>query len=261
MKLTEELNGKGSKDYGIMQTKLAGHYRRHGMYQKAEKLYNEAIPVIKTFGNSIEYGLSLLDFANLYIKQKQFEKAENLLIEAQNLQYIIPFIYRSSSLQLAEIYARQGKYNEAEKRMLEVLELDKEKFGEKSIYRRNAADLAGVYYMGGKNEKAISLFTSLRINYLEELNDLFDVLGEKEREQFYGTFLKFLQTYENFIVNISNYYPSQISELYNLQLATKSILLNTSNQIKRRILQSDDRVLIDLYDEVQSWCGWVLRRR
>lgn len=77
-------------------------------------------------------------------------------------------------------------------------------------------------------------------------------MGEQEREQFYSTLQDFFETFRTFAVDESDDSPEILAELFNLQLATKSILLNTSDRVKRSILESDDIVLIDLYDEVQS---------
>ncbi|KAJ1389251.1 hypothetical protein B484DRAFT_439929, partial [Ochromonadaceae sp. CCMP2298] len=83
--------------------------------------------------------------------------------------------------------------------------------------------------------------------YISYIKQTFNRLSETERENFYNKFSNYFASFQNYAL----LHPEMIPDLINLRIETKSILLNMSNVIKRRILASGDKALIDLYDEVQ----------
>jgi CHAT domain-containing protein len=74
-------------------------------------------------------------------------------------------------------------------------------------------------------------------------------MNDRQKTLFYST----LQTdFEFFNYFVSQYYvinPALAGDMYNYCIATKALLLNTSNKIKRRILGSGDQALIAVYQE------------
>jgi len=207
--------------------------------------------------NKLEYAASLINLAGEQEDKGQYAKAESLYLEALAITKEVlgeeHRYYATSLKNLATLYNRQGQYAKAELFIMEALSIIKEVHGEMHPYYVDLIfNLAQVYHQMGLNTESYSLFLWTKKYYLEYLENMFDFMGELDRDQFYTKMLNYFEVFQNFAIEESSRSPEILGELYNLQLTTKSILLNTSNQIKRRILQSDDRVLVDLYDEVQT---------
>ena len=88
--------------------------------------------------------------------------------------------------------------------------------------------------------------------YLDQILDFFPALSEKEKSAFYTKIKPEFEGFQDFAVS---YYLSDptivsgevLSQLYNLQLSTKALLLNASNKVRERIMSSGDQDLIDSY--------------
>jgi CHAT domain-containing protein len=97
-------------------------------------------------------------------------------------------------------------------------------------------------------EESSKVFSELNNAYLDYVNYTFDLLSEYEREQLYNAISNHLEIYKNYAARVEKDYRG----LMNLMLASKSILLKSSNRVKERIYASNDKVLIDQYAELQT---------
>ena len=239
------LSAKGAALFG----RAASSFRDHGFYDQVELLYLDLLALRKAQQGQWHpnYALSLSAFARFYEDRKDFVTADSL--------YRLSFTVADSVLDFSHPY-----------------------------YASILFEIGQFYHQLNIPERTIPIFRSTRDYYLERMKLGFQDMGEEERDQFYRSLHDYFDTFKNFVaqnsISLSEWESgwlgeiqrvtgqkmdpttskrmeylknqSQLGELYDLQLATKSILLNTSNAVKQRILNSGDRVLIDLYYEVQA---------
>ncbi|MGF1534123.1 MAG: CHAT domain-containing protein [Bernardetiaceae bacterium] len=82
------------------------------------------------------------------------------------------------------------------------------------------------------------------------MREQFDRLSEEERSDLHATFRERFEQFTELAAREND--PELLAYAYGLWLRQKAVLLNTSNQIKQRIIKSGDRKLIALYDQVQE---------
>ncbi len=119
-KCLEKLS-KGSRFYGLVTAKLGDVYSFSGLYSKASACFSEAMPVIqKHFGvTSVEYQLSLANYASLLMQQGKYDQAEEILsgvitsVEQSDWEEK-EGLYFSALNNLSLSYQALGQYSEAE---------------------------------------------------------------------------------------------------------------------------------------------------
>lgn len=260
LKITKEQLGENHPEYALSLNNLAGSYSDMGRYTEAEPLYKQSLKIEKEqLGeNHPYYATSLNDLAILYKRMSRYTEAEPLYMQAlkirkEQLGENHPS-YGISLYSLAGLYQAMDTLPETVLSYYQQdLSISKETFGSDS---RDVAGskraLARFYYHKGQTESALPLFVEnleFRESYLQEY---FDYLGESEREAFYKTIKSNFEQYAELSFREQKDHPELLSTTYNLQLRYKALLLNTTNQVKKRILSSGDRRLISLYDEVQA---------
>src|SRR5204863_8836876 len=124
----------------------------------------------------------------------------------------------------------------------------KDAFGEKHPdYAIVVNALARIYTATGKLNEAEKLWKQAIDNYLYQIYTYFPSMSEKEKELFYTTIKIKFEQFNSFALKLSESNPLILSTMYDNQLATKALLLNTSNKLRERILTSDDQNLISAY--------------
>ena len=107
-------------------------------------------------------------------------------------------------------------------------------------------------YRLGEREEAISILKSSATNRQKYLHEYFDYMNEEAREALYNQQEYFTYFQTSLTMAEGNVHPELIADLLNTQLQNKALLISTSNAIKKRILESNDRKLIELYNETQK---------
>lgn len=90
-------------------------------------------------------------------------------------------------------------------------------------------------------------------SYLYQIKTFFPSMSEKEKGEFYGLIKSKFDNFNSYGILRYKSNPSVLSSMYNYQLETKALLLNTSNKIRERILNSGDSILINKY---KSWINF-----
>lgn len=254
-------NSLGNKHpvYASSLNNLAGLYESMGLYQKSEALYNEALEIIKEVlgENHPAYGTAINNLALLYEKNRKFKEAEvlykkDLEIVKTTLGVTHPnYAYALSNL--AGLYENMGKYKEAETMYLQAIQIRKDIFGDKHAdYAKVINNLARVYTATGRLEDAEKLWKQALENYLYQINTYFPSMSEKEKGEFYNTIHHKFEQFNSFALLRSKTNPSILASMYNNQLAIKALLLNTSNKLRERILNSGDQHLINSFKNWQT---------
>lgn len=107
-------------------------------------------------------------------------------------------------------------------------------------------------YRLGRKDDAIRILKETAQNRQRYLYRFFDQMNEKNRQNLFFQQRSFNNFQSSLAIKERETYPELVSELLNMQLYNKALLISTSNSIKKRILESNDRKLIELYNEVQD---------
>ncbi len=194
------------------------------------------------------YAYRDLGFAD--IKQLKLDDAE------KHFQYIIDQMRIVGNIQssdfaialnnIATVHLEKKNYVLAEKYLKEAIVIN-EKLKSTTGIDFNHLNLGKVYSQWGKIELAEINFKLAMNSRNKYLLANFYFLSDNEKAQYWNSNKNFIEYFQSFAASRLRQNPAIIQDLYNLQLATKGILLSTSNKIKKRILSSGDSVMINHY--------------
>ncbi|MCB0493332.1 MAG: CHAT domain-containing protein [Cyclobacteriaceae bacterium] len=122
---------KDSKYFGLVEARLAYVYNFSGLYRKAERSYQTALPsILDAYGEeSREYQLTLGGYATLLMNQGKFDRAEELLtstvtaIQQSNWEEK-DYLYYNALNNLSLAYQSLGQYASAETSFEAILSSD-----------------------------------------------------------------------------------------------------------------------------------------
>ncbi len=184
------------------------------------------------------------------IRQLKLEDAE------KNFQYVVDHLKMSGSTQsidysvalnnIATVNLEKKNFTLAEKYLKEALAIN-EKLKDGAGIDFNHLNLGKVYAQSGRPELAEANFKLAMNSRNKYLLANFYFLSDNEKAQYWNSNKNFIEYFQSFAANRFKQNPTILQDLYNLQLATKGILLSTSNKIKKRILSSNDSIMINHY--------------
>jgi CHAT domain-containing protein/Tfp pilus assembly protein PilF len=258
--IRKEVLGQLHPEYASTLNALASLYKKTNNLEKAEPLYKEALEIRQNFlgEENPEYAISLDNLANFYQTTQQYTKAEPLLKQAMALKKKIygvnhP-IYAGSLNNMAVLYEKTNQATQAENLYKESLNILKTTLGDKHPKTISALNnLAMFYETQQKYQQANALFRQLSANTLDQIQKNFSTLSENEKRQFFATNKPFLDNFILFAANsVLRKSPDSdklAQEAFQLLVATKGIVLNSTGKARKEILQSSDNKLISQYEE------------
>jgi CHAT domain-containing protein len=251
--------GKTHGLYGVICSDLASIYRSKGMYNKAESLYIESMGVQATlFGeNNVEYAKTIHNLANLYLGQGLQKKATKLYKESvgiisKKLGEDHPD-YAGIVINLARAYTNQSQYKKALPYLLKAKKIAEDTYPRTHPeFTLACFKLACLYQILGEHEKALALFREVSENVPQQLTNALRYKSEFERKQFLisnNDELVIQNSFTKALVDSLDMDASKemIEQTYNNHIFTKSLIFNSSQGIKERILNSKDTSVINLY--------------
>jgi len=254
-----EMLGVKNTYYAISLDNLAGLYFAMGNYKAAESLYLETKNIRReVLGvKHPDYALSLNNLANLFNAMGNYSAAEPLYLESKNIcketlgeknpKYAV------SLNNLAELYKSMGNNAAAEHLYIEAMNIRKDVLGETHpTYAQSLINMADLYYGMGDYEKAESYYIKNINICLANIKQNFGFLSENEKENYIKTFSKNFNEFSVFALQRYKANPLIAQNLFNITLATKGILLFSSNCILNEIIRSSDTVLVNQY---KKWRG------
>ncbi|NOS93732.1 MAG: CHAT domain-containing protein [Cyclobacteriaceae bacterium] len=189
-----------------------------------------------------------LGFAD--IKQLKLDDAE------KHFRYVVDQMKNSNNTQsmdyaialnnIATVQLEKRNYPLAERYLKEALAINS-KLKDDTGIDFNHLNLGKLYAQWDKPELAEANFKMAMNNRKRYLLANFYFLSNNEKAQYWNSNKNFIEYFQSFAASRLKQNPAIIQDLYNLQLATKGILLSTSNKIKKRILSSGDSVMINHY--------------
>lgn len=241
-------------------------YQQMKRYQEAEILFLQSIKLKeKRIGTSNHPDLAhmLTGLAGLYIEMGKTEKTEELLLEAQRIYEkklgLDNLSYAKASDYLGQFYRSQNQLKESEKQLKTALTIREKQLGNKHIKTIETQEqLALLYWKQDKIEESSKLFENVITHNYEFIKNYFPAMSETEKERYWDkihpTFLRFY----NFVIDTEKKYPKKypllLTQMHNAHLATKAILLNTTNRIKESVLRSNSQKLKNDYKK------WIKNR-
>ncbi|MFN8342248.1 MAG: CHAT domain-containing protein [Cyclobacteriaceae bacterium] len=203
----------------------------------------------------------ILDAHNLMgiadIRQLRLDSAEyhfNYCIEQRKLAGAEKFTpYAASLNNLGTVFMERGDYAKAEQLYKQSGRIN-EANGYREGMNNNDLNLGKLYNAMNRVDLAESFFHQAVDARRKVILHNFYFLSDREKAAFWKSNRHFIEYYQSFAVQRGKQKPALLADLYNLQLSTKGLLLNSSNKIKKRILSSRDSLMVNEY------FGWLRQR-
>lgn len=266
MKIFESEIGKQNPDYATALENLATLYQMEENYPQAKKLLEEALLIDEQIlGKSHPlYAKTLHNLAAIYEKEENYAEAKKryqqaLDIEKSTFGTMHPS-YASTLYNLAALEQELENYGQALQYYQQVVDTRLVILGSNHPdYAFSLYGLASIKHKTGDFEGAKPIYLDVINRYLSTIREHFPALSESEKGAFYSKIKPVFDSYMDYVIDFNMLQKGTesdrnelIASMYDLQLATKALLLNASNKVKNRILNSGDSQLISLFNE---WTG------
>ncbi|MEM7298435.1 MAG: tetratricopeptide repeat protein, partial [Bacteroidota bacterium] len=250
-----ELRSKGRDNTSFKINKGLIFYSS-GEYASAEKIFREVIELKKKrmAENQTDVANVKNYLAATLMAQGVTSEVPSLLGEALEIfrkKYSEEHpAYIKTSLNMGRYHLFVGSYSEAETLFLSINEKYKILFGENHPdYLSSLEDLAVVAWKQGNFETARSRFKQMLDSNLRLVEKYFGAMSEYEKGQYWAKVRPSLLKFYGFAVENGSSDPSLLTEMFNLHLKTKGILLSASSKVREQILASDNETLKKTYRE------------
>ncbi|MEZ4944100.1 MAG: CHAT domain-containing tetratricopeptide repeat protein [Cyclobacteriaceae bacterium] len=243
-------SGENSFDNRKFRANLATMYQLSGRYEEAEQNFLAIKKVFENRGQSknIEYAGLLNQLGILYIQMGKNELVRDLLVqsgETYRKRFGDQNVYFAKVLNdLGNFYRQTGNYEGAEKQLtrayevrgaiLEPLHPD---------YIRTQEDLAILYWKTNRPEEAYKLYKEVMDKTVDFTNRYFPPMSEAEKTKFWDVTAPRFQRFYNFSLENKGAIKALETDFYNYHIATKALLINSTNKVKQAILNSSDATL------------------
>lgn len=248
--ILDKLNKKNSRDQIGFQSNLALLYQETGKFAEAEAIY---LKLEKTLGSKDPFYAGVLNnLALLYIQMGQMDKVENYLKRSAEV-YKTRFgnqnpNYAKVLNDLGNFYRIQGRFAEAEQNLNESLTIRGTALDTNHPdYVKSQEDLAILYWKKGDLAKADASYKIAMDKSLDFINRYFPPMSEAEKTKYWDILQPRFQRFYNYCLEASATNPAIVQTMYDYQMATKGLLLNSTNKIKKAIFASGNNELIKDY--------------
>jgi CHAT domain-containing protein/putative sterol carrier protein len=207
--------------------------------------------------NTPEYAGVLNQLGILYIQMGKMDKVEAILKGAMKIykdRYTEQNIYTAKVMNdLGNFYRINARYPEAETQLTKALTVRETLLGTNHPhYIRSLEDVAILYWKSNKLDKAYTAYKQVMDKSLDFINRYFPPMSEAEKASYWEINSPRFQRFYNFALETSASNPKVLADFFNYHLATKALLLSSTNRIKEAIRHSSDKQLVDWYDKWQG---------
>ena len=244
--------------YAISLSNLGTLYSEVGNSPKAEKYYLKALELYKSSigTNNIEYAQLVDNVGGYYLSIKDYDKSKKFHNEALDIHKSIfgsnhPN-YALSLNNLGVVYSYEKEYAIAEKYYLEALNIQKSVLGINHTHYVSSLDNVGKNYLEqGCPKKAFSYLALAFKIQKESFEASLNYMTEEERGAYWKTKQhRFNNLYPTFAYKYHFSKPSISTFAYDNELFRKGLLLPSSNIIRQSILESNDSILTEQWNEL-----------
>lgn len=251
-------SGENSFDNRKFRANLATMYQLSGRFEEAEQNFLAIKKVFENRGQSknIEYAGLLNQLGILYIQMGKHELVRDLLVqsgETYRKRFGDQNVYFAKVLNdLGNFYRETGKYEDAEKQLTRAYEVRKNILEPlHPDYIRTQEDLAILYWKTNRGEEAYRLYKEVMDKTVDFTNRYFPPMSEAEKTKFWDITAPRFQRFYNFSLENKGSIKALETDFYNYHIATKALLINSTNKVKHAILNSSDEVL------KQDYINWL----
>ncbi len=246
----EKANKKTERNQVGFQSNLALLYQQSGKFTEAEAIY---LKQEKVLGSKNPFYAGVLNnLALLYIQMNKLDKVEDYLKRSAAV-YLERFgdqnpNYAKVLNDLGNFYRTQGRFDEAEKSLTQALTIRGNALDTNHPdYVESQEDLGILYWKKGDLTKAASNFQIAMDKSIDFINRYFPPMSEAEKTKYWDVLQPRFQRFYNFCLDANATNPAIVQSMYDYQMATKGLLLNSTNKIKKAIFGSGNNELIKDY--------------
>lgn len=252
--LSAKLQGKKSSNHQRLLTNLAILNQEMGKYEQSEALFLEVIELKeKRLGKRHpDYAHMLNNLAGLYVLMERDDEVETLLTDAKAI-YVRNFgedhpAVATNNANLGNFY-RHKNDPRAEKLLEAALASREQLLGDHHpLVAQSKEDLALWRWQQGEWQEAQSLFTAALDQSLEFISSFFPAMSESEKARYWDRLRPRFFKYYAFAAQAKSHIEIT-SDVFAYRVATKSMLLNSSQKVKTSILNSGDSTLVAAYND------------
>src|SRR5260221_4228242 len=250
--ILEQQNKKDSRDAVGFQSNLALFYQQTGKLTDAEAIYLKLENSLKTFSDNPYYAGVLDNLALLYIQMNKLDKVESYFVKSASVYKTKNQIgYAKVLNDLGNFYRMQGRYDEAEQKLLESMTIRSTALDTSHPdYVKSEEDLGILYCKKADLTKAYSNLQSAMNKSLDFVDHFFPPMSEAEKTKFWDVLQPRFQRFFNYCLDAQATNSTIVNDMFNYQIATKALLLNSTNKIKQAILGSGN---VDLIKDYTAW--------
>lgn len=240
----------------LSQLALAQFYGG-GNKDEIEKNMFEARDIVadKLGKDNPQYAELLKNLAVLYISKKQYDLAFNSLTIAANIWQQKTGTKRNINaasiyLLTGDVYYQMKNFPKAEEFYNKSKDLYERFFSASHPeYVKLLSRLSRVHYMTKDYKRARQRIEQALNNYQDFIKKYFPALSEREKAKYWNTIKGDFEFYNTLALGRIEEFRDLSDQVYNYQLLTKAILLNSSIKIRERILNSTNEELKQLFAE------------
>ncbi|MFT5955572.1 MAG: CHAT domain-containing protein/tetratricopeptide (TPR) repeat protein [Cyclobacteriaceae bacterium] len=260
----EKTVGKFTPDYAAALSNLASLYQLERNTEKAKTTLEQVLEIDKEIlgENHPSYAKTLNNLAALYESTQAYDEAkEAYLLTLKIYKNTFGESHPSYALTLYNLAVLEQALENLDQAKIyyeKVVTIRRTILGENHPdYTYSIYGLASISQKTGDFETARENYKIVISKYLEDIQKYFPSLSENEKSAFYSKIKPIFDAYMDFSIEyVGRSYGDEstrnalLGEIYDLQLATKALLLNATNKVRNRILSSGDQQLIQLF---QDW--------
>jgi antitoxin component YwqK of YwqJK toxin-antitoxin module/CHAT domain-containing protein len=255
--LVERKEGKSFYYYRI-QNNLSTVYQNQSRYEEAMKLGDSIVtPVEEEYGVNNWLALSIhnnmgviaLKSRDFSRAKSEFEKCMNGYLSRSNPTQIDLAWIATSASNLASAEVNLGMIKEAEEH-LRKCDATRKEFSiavTTAHVTSTQRSWANIFEAKQEYQKAENTWNQILSKLLDYTNTNFYFMSDEEKAQFWKSQGYTFQQYQSFALRRAKQNSSLLGNMYNVQLATKAILLSSSNKIRKRILSGGDTAMVNTY--------------
>jgi len=248
--IAEKLQSSKSRNHLKFLSNLALLYQQMGKYPEAETIY---LGMEKRLGkNNPDYASMLNNQAALYMVMGKEDKVEDLLKRSASI-YKSNFgeqnpAYAKAISDLGNFYRYKTKYTDAAPLLEKALAIREITLGRNHpLYVQSQEDIAILEWKRKAWDRSFMLYREVMDKSLDFINTYFPPMSEAEKTKYWDILSPRFQRFYNFAVEASAENVHVLESLFDYRIATKALLLNSTNKVKQTILTSKDAQLIKDY--------------
>lgn len=240
-------------------SQMARFYYARSRSAEAEPLLLELLAMSRRLykGDNSEVATTLTRIAQHNYRLGKYAQAESLFVDANTMykkvvkndhNYLV-----ANFSNLAQLYNDRGKITEAEPLFLESLSMCRRLYKQSHpTLARIITNVANFYENHARYSEASLLYKESLEIHIRSLNSYFYSLSEREKQVAWATMSRYFEQYNSFSCAQGTKNSDEIGQMYDNQLATKGLLLSSTQKVKSRIVASGDTALVALLSAWQT---------